>query len=168
MTRNERDAATRANVLLLQGYVEAWLTLHGGTALPASWVVTPTGIGADLDVDWPVNPWTTKPMSAGTGAGDFNYVTSRPAYSLSGACSDGSRFTVSGRAAPGTAPNAWAQVRALWQDELVRRSIDRLVRADTNRCSPQWSAAGLADGALLALFMGPGLAGQSIHRQRHE
>ena len=61
------------HLLLLDGYLEHYANAHY-SCYPTVGEVRKGGIPAAL---WPANPWTGRPMAAGTGSGDFVYTVSK-------------------------------------------------------------------------------------------
>lgn len=81
--KTERDDAGKAGLALLQGYVEAWRTGHGGTPPAEADLAASGAVGLQPGVPiWPQNPWTKAPMAQGTGNGDFAYSVSGAGYTL--------------------------------------------------------------------------------------
>jgi len=76
--KTERDTSSLQNALLLQRYLEAYATAHGG-AYPAAADVTPAAFAGYV---WPKSPWTGADMVAGAALGDFAYGGGGATYSL--------------------------------------------------------------------------------------
>jgi len=69
--KNERNTASRQNLLLLQRYLDADKAARGD--YPATGSLTPDAFPSPTYV-WPKNPWTGAAMKAGDGLGDFAYA----------------------------------------------------------------------------------------------
>lgn len=76
--KNERDTASKQNLLLLQRYVESYASSHGG--YPAAADVNAGTFGADYS--WPRNPWTGTAMTQSSSLGDFAYTRTTDGYEL--------------------------------------------------------------------------------------
>jgi hypothetical protein len=81
-----KDLAVKAGVVAVSAGVGLYLGEHG--ALPPA--ATRDVIGQYID-PWPVNPWTHKDMTQGTGKGDFTYtpVPGGTGYTIAGHLSNG-------------------------------------------------------------------------------
>ncbi len=63
---SERDAQTRASLVLVQQYVEMWGRDHSGTFPQAADLAQNGAVGQQrTGLLWPTNPWTGAPMAAG-------------------------------------------------------------------------------------------------------
>ncbi|HMK91955.1 MAG TPA: hypothetical protein VK576_03060, partial [Thermoleophilia bacterium] len=88
------DLQVKQNVLPLRGYINGQGASHGFVYPTKSQVKKGGGLAAPV---WPLNPWTGKPMSSGSGRGCYTYTPAagRHSYKLVAHFSKGS-YTVSG------------------------------------------------------------------------
>ena len=83
------DELVKSSMHVLQGYIEAYRSDHGGDA-PAAADVSQTGALGQANSYWPDNPYSGLPMASGTAAGDFTYVLHDDGtYTLTGHLSNG-------------------------------------------------------------------------------
>ena len=80
--KDERDAAAKGGLALLQQYVEMWARDHQG-AFPAAGDVAAGGaVGLQPGVPiWPQNPWSHAAMTQAPAKGDFAYAPTAGGYS---------------------------------------------------------------------------------------
>lgn len=92
------DQQVEAQILLLQGYVNA-TGQRDGFVYPLVKYVNKNGHKHGLLAPiWPGNPWTGKPMVPGKAKGDYTYTVKADlsGYTLVGHLSNGKKYTVTG------------------------------------------------------------------------
>jgi len=99
MFLNQRDkaknSAVKEGIHSIQIGIQSW-AVDNGDVFPAVGDVEKTGgVGTQVD-NWPKNPWSTDPMTAGTDHGNYTYVlgTASTTFTLTGHLSKLPDFTV--------------------------------------------------------------------------
>ena len=84
-----KDAAVKAQLMMIQTGVQAYIATSGAPPADASQAT----LGGFVS-PWPTNPFSDVPMKAGTSPGDYVYTPgSGSAYTLAVSLSDGSTYT---------------------------------------------------------------------------
>ena len=84
-----KDAAVKAQLMMIQTGVQAYIATSGAAPADASQAT----LGGFVS-PWPTNPFSKAPMKAGTAPGDYVYTPgSGSAYTLAVNLSDGSTYT---------------------------------------------------------------------------
>ena len=99
MFLNQRDkaknSAVKEGIHSIQVGIQSW-AVDNGDVFPADTEVRwDKGVGSQVD-NWPKNPWSTDPMTAGTDHGNYHYVlrTASTTFTLTGHLSKLPDFTV--------------------------------------------------------------------------
>ena len=89
-----KDAAVVEGIHTIQVGIQSWAVDHGDLFPPVA-KVSKAGLGSYVD-NWPKNPFTGKPMAAGSAVGDYTYryLDSGASFRLSGHLSTGTDFVV--------------------------------------------------------------------------
>ena len=84
-----KDAAVKAQLMMIQTGVQAYIATSGAAPADASQAT----LGGFVS-PWPTNPFSAAPMKAGASPGDYVYTPgSGSAYTLAVNLSDGSTYT---------------------------------------------------------------------------
>lgn len=84
-----KDAAVKAQLMMIQTGVQAYIATSGAAPADASQAT----LGGFVS-PWPTNPFSTAPMTAGASPGDYVYTPgSGSAFTLAVNLSDGSTYT---------------------------------------------------------------------------
>ena len=84
-----KDAAVKAQLMMIQTGVQAYIATSGAAPLDASQATLGSFVSP-----WPTNPFSKAPMKVGAAPGDYVYTPgSGSAYTLAVNLSDGSTYT---------------------------------------------------------------------------
>jgi hypothetical protein len=72
--QDERDTASKIGVTLIAEYVRSYAGDHADALPTAGQVAADGDVGKQIGVFWPVDPWTTAPMTQGTARGQYTYA----------------------------------------------------------------------------------------------
>ena len=141
------DMQVKANILLLQGYINA-AGIKNEFAYPA--VVTVKQGGGLAAPIWPANPWTGKTMVPATSRGNFTYTLTATGYRLVGHLSKGTYVVTGG------VPDWLRDDSARTGGSLIAQYIDMWARANggTSPAAGQVAHAG-AVGTQPGMYLWP-------------
>ncbi len=126
------DTQVKANILLLQGYINAAAIRNEFVYPPVATVKQGGGLAAPI---WPANPWTGKTMVPGKSRGTYTYTLTATGYRLVGHLSRGA-YVVTG-AAPGWLRDGSARTGV----SLIAQYIDMWERANGGAAPPLGAVA---------------------------